>query len=356
MTLRAGLLGATGMVGQRFIQFLDGHPQFDLAALFASPNSAKRAYGRIGKWTLPTEMPDFVRDMVVEATSPEAVESSGVDLVFSALPSAIAGETESEIVARGIPVFSNAAAHRMDAWVPLLIPEVNAPHLAMVKAQREAGRAPMVTNANCSTTGLVMGLKPLADRFEIRDVVVSTYQAVTGAGNAGLALLEQPFNVIPYIAKEEAKMEGETRKIMGRLSRGKIRPADFSVVASCARVWVRDGHMESVVVTVDEEPNLDEVLEAFSGFESEIAGRDLHTAPKQPVRLFTDEARPQPALDAYLGEAEGLPGMTAGVGQVKVSEDGRIRFFVLSNNTIRGSAGGSVLNAELALADGLLGT
>ena len=354
--MKAGLLGATGMVGQRFIQFLEGHPQFDLEALFASANSAKRAYGKIGKWTLPTPMPDYASDMVVEATSGKAVEASGVELVFSALPSAVAGDIESDIAARGIPVFSNAAAHRMDADVPLLIPEVNAPHIAMAKAQREAGRAPVVTNANCSTTGLVMGLKPLAQRFELRDVVVSTYQAVTGAGNAGLALLEQPFNVIPYIAKEEAKMEAEARKIMGTLSQGKVRPADFSVVASCARVWVRDGHLESVVVTVDEEPPIDDVVEAFSGFRSEIAGRDLHTAPKEPVHLFTEDARPQPALDAYLGEAEGLPGMTAGVGQVKVTEDGRIRFFVLSNNTIRGSAGGSVLNAELALAERVIGS
>lgn len=356
MTLQAGLLGATGMVGQRFIQFLEGHPQFELNGLFASQNSAKRAYGKIGKWTLPTTMPEYVCDMVVEATTARAVEESGADLVFSALPSGIAGLVESEISARGIPVFSNAAAHRMDDDVPLLIPEVNAAHLAMAKAQKEAGRAPIVTNANCSTTGLVMGLKPLTDRFEVRDVVVSTYQAVTGAGNAGLALLEQPFNVIPYIAKEEAKMEEETRKIMGKLSHGKVRPADFSVVASCARVWVRDGHLESVVVTVDEEPALDEVVAAFTGFRSQIDGRGLHTAPKEPIHLFAEEARPQPALDAYLGEAEGLPGMTAGVGQVKVTQDGRIRFFVLSNNTIRGSAGGSVLNAELAVAERLIGS
>lgn len=354
MARKAGLLGATGMVGQRFIQFLDHHPQFELAALFASKNSAGKEYGKIGKWTIEAEMPEFAAAMEVEDTTVEGVEASGVDLVFSALPSGIAGPIEREIADAGVPVFSNAAAHRMDADVPLLIPEVNAPHLALAKAQMEEGHAPIITNSNCSTTGLVMGLAPLAEHFAIRDVVVSTYQAVTGAGNAGLALLKQPFNVIPYIPKEEDKMQAETRKIMGKLARGKIRPADFSVLASCARVWVRDGHLESVVVTVDEEPALEEVLEAFAGFEGAIAGRGLHTAPEDPVRLFTEEARPQPALDAYLGEAEGLPGMVAGVGQVKVADDGRIRFFVLSNNTIRGSAGGSVLNAELALAEGVL--
>src|SRR5262249_28301872 len=152
-------------------------------------------------------------------------------------------------------------------------------HLALAKLQKEEGRAPIVANANCSTTGLVMGLKPLAEQFEIRDVVVSTYQAVTGAGSGGLALLKQPFNVIPYISKEEQKMETESRKIMGKLSRGKIRPADFSVLASCARVWVRDGHLESVVVTLDEEPGVDEVKEAFAEFKGDIAGRGLHTAP-----------------------------------------------------------------------------
>jgi aspartate-semialdehyde dehydrogenase len=280
---------------------------------------------------------------------------SGVSVVFSALPSAVAGIVESEIAEAGIPVFSNAAPHRMDADVPLLIPEVNAPHLALAKLQRERGRAPIVTNANCSTTGLVMGLKPLVERFKVRDVVVSTYQAVTGAGSGGLALLKEPFNVIPHIPKEEHKMETESRKILGTLSRGKVRPADFSVLASCARVWVRDGHLESVVVTVDEEPSLDEVREAFAEFQGDVAGRELHTAPDEPLHLFTEEARPQPAMDALLGEAEGLPGMTVGVGQVKVAEDGRIRFFVLSNNTIRGSAGGSVLNAELALADHVIG-
>jgi aspartate-semialdehyde dehydrogenase len=343
------------MVGQRFVQFLDHHPQFKLDALFASPASAGREYGRIGKWSIETELPEAVADMEVEATTATAVVKSGVSLVFSALPSAVAGEVETDIAQAGVPVFSNAAPHRMDPQVPLLIPEVNAPHLALAKLQKEDGRAPIVTNANCSTTGLVMGLKPLQDRFKLRDVVVSTYQAVTGAGSGGLALLDQPFNVIPHIAKEEHKMETESRKILGSVSRGKVRPADFSVLASCARVWVRDGHLESVVVTVDEEPSLDEVKEAFSQFRGEVAGRGLHTAPEEPLHLFTEEARPQPALDALLGQAEGLPGMTAGVGQVKVAEDGRIRFFVLSHNTIRGSAGGSVLNAELALADRVIG-
>ncbi len=356
MPLKVGLLGATGMVGQRFVQFLDGHPQFELDTLFASKNSAGKQYGKIGKWTIEAPLPDAVASMRVEETTAKTVSKSGVSLVFSALPSAVAGDLETEIAELGIPVFSNAAPHRMDAAVPLLIPEVNAPHLALAKLQKEEGRAPIVTNANCSTTGLVMGLKPLAERFQIRDVVVSTYQAVTGAGNAGLALLAQPNNVIPHIAAEERKMETESRKIMGKVSRGKIRPADFSVLASCARVWVRDGHLESVVVTVDMEPSIDEVLDAFRKFRSEIAGRSLHTAPDEPVHLFTEEARPQPALDALLGSAEGLPGMSVGVGQVRVADDGRIRFFVLSHNTIRGSAGGSVLNAELALAEGLLGS
>ena len=344
------------MVGQRFVQFLDGHPQFKLDALFASENSAGKEYGKVGKWAIEVPLPEDVGLMEVLNTTAKAVVGSGVSVVFSALPSGVAGVVESQIAEAGIPVFSNAAPHRMDEDVPLLIPEVNAPHLALAKLQRERGRAPIVTNANCSTTGLVMGLKPLAENFQIRDVVVSTYQAVTGAGSGGLALLQEPGNVIPYIAKEEHKMETESRKIMGKLSAGKVRPADFSVLASCARVWVRDGHLESVVVTLDEEPGLDEVREAFGQFRGDIAGRNLHTAPKEPLHLFTEDARPQPALDALLGAAEGLPGMAVGVGQVRVAEDGRIRFFVLSNNTIRGSAGGSVLNAELALAEGVIGS
>jgi aspartate-semialdehyde dehydrogenase len=343
------------MVGQRFIQFLDGHPQFSLETLFASKNSAGKRYAKIGKWTIEAKLPDDVGEMVVEELTLENLKEAGVDLAFSALPSAIAGPIEKEIAEAGIPVFSNAAAHRMDPDVPLLIPEVNAPHLALAKLQMEDGGAPIVANANCSTTGLVMGLKPLAERFRLRDVVVSTYQAVTGAGNAGLALLKEPFNVIPHIAKEEHKMEMETRKIMGTLARDKIRPADFSVLASCARVWVRDGHLESVVVTLDEEPSEEEVKDAFRSWESEIDGMELRTAPDKPLELFEELGRPQPALDVMLGTREGLPGMAAGVGQVKVTEDGRVRFFVLSHNTIRGAAGGSVLNAELAVHQRLIG-
>jgi len=353
--LKAGILGATGMVGQRFIQFLEGHPQFSLETLFASKNSAGKRYAKIGKWTIEAKLPDDAGDMVVEELTAANVEAAGLDLVFSALPSAIAGPIETELADAGTPVFTNAAPHRMDADVPLLIPEVNAPHLALAKIQMEDGRAPIVANSNCSTTGLVMGLKPLQDQFQIRDVVVSTYQAVTGAGNAGLALLKQPLNVIPYIEKEEKKMETESKKIMGKFARDKIRPADFSVVASCARVWVRDGHLESVVVTLDEEPSEEEVKGAFRSFKSEIDGMELRTAPERPVELFEDPGRPQPALDAMLGAKEGLPGMTAGVGQVKVADDGRVRFFVLSNNTIRGSAGGSILNAELAIHERLIG-
>jgi aspartate-semialdehyde dehydrogenase len=355
MPLKAAVLGATGMVGQRFIQFLDGHPQFTTHALFASKESAGRRYGKVGKWTIEAPLPDEVSVMEVEELTVESVRKSGADLVFSALPSAVAGPIETELVGAGIPVFTNAAPHRMDAEVPLLIPEVNAPHLALARKQVEEGRAPLIANANCSVTGLVMGLKPLANAWNIRDVVVSTYQAVTGAGNGGLELLKQPYNVIPYISKEEHKMETESRKIMGRVARAKVRPADFSVLASCARVWVRDGHLESVVVTLDEEPSVDEVKAAFRNWESEVDGKELRTAPERPLVLFEDDGRPQPALDAMLGASEGLPGMAAAVGQVRVAEDGRVRFFVLSNNTIRGSAGGSVMNAELALAEGLLG-
>lgn len=354
MPLRAGILGATGMVGQRFIQALDGHPDFKVEALFASAGSAGRPYAELGKWLLNFPMPDAVGDIVVGEATADAVNAAHLDVVFSALPADVAHPLESAISAAGTPVFSNASAHRMDADVPLLIPEVNAPHLEVARPVKESGRGVVVTNANCSTTGLVMGLKPLADRFTIEDVVVSTYQAVSGAGADGLQLLKQPFNVIPHIAKEEAKMEEETRKILGTVEGGKVEPARFGVLASCARVWVRDGHLESVVLRLKEKPTLDQVLLAFRSFESPIGDIGLRSAPDRPVVLMEEAGRPQPALDALLGEAEGKPGMSAGVGQVRVSPDGRVRFFVLSHNTIRGSAGGSVLNAELALHQGLV--
>ena len=354
MARKVGILGATGMVGQRFLQYLDGHPQFKATALFASSRSAGKKYSTTEKWTIEAQLPKWASGMRLHETTAKAVADSGVDFVFSALPSDVAGDIETKIAAKGIPVFTNAAAHRMDKGVPLMVPEINADHLELAKRKIKGGGAPIIANANCSTTGLVMGLKPLADIFTIQDVVVSTYQAVTGAGNSGLDLLRQPFNVIPYIKKEEHKMETESRKIMGTLNGSSIKPAKFSIIASCARVWVRDGHLESVVVTVKEKPTLAEVRRAFSKFKSPVAAKKLHTAPRKPIVLFRDEGRPQPALDAWLGESEGLPGMSVGVGQVRVSKDGRIRFFVLSNNTIRGSAGGSVENAELAHAEGLI--
>jgi aspartate-semialdehyde dehydrogenase len=342
------------MVGQRFVQALSGHPDFRIEALFASPASSGKAYRDIGRWVIDFPMPDEVADRVVQEASPQAVAAARLDIVFSGLPSQVAGPLETAISAAGTPVFSNASSHRMDADVPLLIPEVNGPHLELARPVKASGRGIIVTNANCSTTGLVMGLKPLADRFTIEDVVVSTYQAVSGAGADGLKLLVQPFNVIPHIDKEEAKVEAETRRIMGSLKGARVEDAPFGVVASCARVWVRDGHLESVVVRLKERPSQAEVLEAFRSFASPIAGMGLRSAPKRPVVLLEEAGRPQPALDTLLGEEEGLPGMAAGVGQVRVTGDGRVRFFVLAHNTIRGSAGGSVLNAEMAAHEGLL--
>lgn len=354
MPLRAGILGATGMVGQRFVQALHAHPDFEVAALFASAGSAGRTYSDLGKWILNFPLPAHVGEIVVEEATAEAVKAAGLDIVFSGLPADVAHPLESAISAAGTPVFSNASAHRMDADVPLLIPEVNAPHIELARPVKEAGRGVVVTNANCSTTGLVMGLKPVADRFTIEDVVVSTYQAVSGAGADGLKMLERPFNVIPHIAKEEAKMEAETRKIMGSFGGDRVEPARFGVLASCARVWVRDGHLESVVLRLKENPSVDQVRLAFQSFKSPPSVAGLRSAPERPVVLMEEEGRPQPALDALLGESEGKPGMSAGVGQVRVAGDGRVRFFILSHNTIRGSAGGSVLNAELALREGLL--
>jgi aspartate-semialdehyde dehydrogenase len=342
------------MVGQRFIQALNGHPDYEVSALFASPASAGRPYKDLGKWLLSFRLPEAVGAIEVHPATAAAVEAAGLDIVFSALPSDVARPLETAISQAGTPVFSNASAHRMDPEVPLLIPEVNAEHIEVARPVKEAGRGVIVTNANCSTTGLVMGLKPLASRFTLEDVVVSTYQAVSGAGADGIRLLTQPFNVIPHIEKEEAKVEAETRRIMGTLEAGRVSDAPFGVVASCARVWVRDGHLESVVVRLKERPTIDEVRHAFATFESPIASLGLRSAPARPVVLMEDQGRPQPALDALMGEEEGKPGMSAAVGQVRLTPDGRVRFFVLSHNTIRGSAGGSVLNAELAAKKGLL--
>lgn len=346
--LRVGILGATGAVGQKFVELLDGHPSFEIAALAASERSAGKRYREAANWIGSTEMPESVAEM--EVVSVEA--DLDCDLVFSGLDASVAGGVERAFAEAGVPVISNARNHRVDPAVPLLIPEVNPAHTALVERQGTPGW--IVTNPNCSTVGLVMALKPLVDAFGVEAVSVVTMQALSGAGYPGVSSLDALANVVPYIGGEEEKMATEPLKILGTLEDGAVRPAEIAVSAQCNRVPVLDGHLECVSVRLRESANADAVADAMASFQSPIAELDLPSAPPRPLRVFSDERFPQPRRHANAGG-----GMQVSIGRVRacpvLGPEGRgFKFVVLSHNTIRGAAGGAVLNAELLLAQGRL--
>ncbi|MCX6681803.1 MAG: aspartate-semialdehyde dehydrogenase [Methanoregula sp.] len=330
--INVGVLGATGAVGQRFVEMLADHPWFNLATLAASDRSAGKPYGKVVNWRLDTPFPENIGKVKVSPTSPKSMKD--VDLVFSALPAEIATDVETEFADAGIAVCSNASSHRMGQDIPLVVPEVNPDHLGLIEVQRDKGRDGfIVTNPNCSTIIMVMALAPLR-HFKFTDVRVATMQAISGAGFAGVAAMAIYDNVIPYIGKEEEKMETESLKIMGTLKGKKIINAPFSVSASCHRVPVIDGH--TMAVWVDIEAPVENLKKAFRTYNPPIKG--LPTQPKNSVLLLEEDDRPQPRLDRMRGR-----GMTVSVGRLREG----IRFVVMGHNTIRGAAGASVLNAEL---------
>lgn len=331
--INVAVLGATGNVGQRFVEALADHPWFNLTTLAASERSAGKPYGSIVKWRLDTPFPEKIGKIKVVPTSPKAMKN--VDLVFSALPAEIATGVEQEFADAGIAVCSNASSHRMNPIIPLVVPEVNPDHLGLIDVQKDAGRDGfIVTNPNCSTIMMVTALAPLR-RFRFTDVRVATMQAISGAGFEGVAAMAIYDNVIPYIGKEEEKMETEALKIMGTLKGKKVANAPFRVSASCHRVPVIDGH--TMAVWVDIKEPVDTLKKAFRDYRPPIKG--LPTQPKESVHFFDEEPdRPQPRLDRMRGN-----GMTVSVGRLREG----IRFVAMGHNTIRGAAGASVLNAEL---------
>lgn len=345
---RVGILGATGTVGQRFIQLLEGHPQFELKALAASDRSQGKTYSEACAWRLPGDMPESVRGLRVEAPVPPL----DCDIVFSSLPGEIARETEESFARAGYAVISNSSALRMDEDVPLLIPEVNHEHLAQLDAQREArglDRGMIVTNPNCSTIMLVLALAPLHARFRIEACVATTLQALSGAGYPGVPSLDAVDNVIPYIGGEEEKIESETLKILGRCEGGQIQHAPFKVSAQVHRVNVSDGHMAAVRVKLARRASLEELREAFASFTSLPQELRLHTAPERPIIVRDEPDRPQPRLDRDAGR-----GMSVTVGRILPDKVLDYRFVALSHNTVRGAAGAAILNAELLVATGRL--
>ncbi len=342
-----GILGATGVVGQRFIQLLEDHPWFEVAWLAASDRSAGQSYGDAVRWRLKTAIPDRVRRMPVSNAVPEGAPR----VIFAALDAGIAREMEPQFAAAGCAVVSNSSAFRMQADVPLVIPEVNADHLKLLECQnwrRQSGGF-IVTNPNCSAIGLVVALAPLHQKFGVESIFVSTMQAVSGAGYPGVASLDILGNVIPYIAKEEEKMEEETRKLLGQLNGSRVEDATFGMTAHCNRVAVEDGHTESVSVKLKQKVSAEEIIAAFTEFHPVPQQLGLPLAPAQPLVYDYSNDRPQPRFDLDRGK-----GMTVSVGRLRPCGVLDYKFTVLSHNTIRGAAGAALLNAELLKVQGYL--
>lgn len=348
--LKVAVLGATGMVGQRFIQGLENHPYFEVSVLAASERSVGKKYSEAAKWYIEGSIPEKMASMEVELIDKKIIKDFGVDLAFSAIPAEVAREVEGSF-AEEIPVFSNTKTYRMDEDVPLMIPEVNAEHFDLVKVQRKkrGWRGFIVTNPNCTTIGFALPLKPVYDSLGVSWVNITSMQALSGAGYEGVPSMAILDNLIPYIGGEEEKCEIEPLKILGRLYDGKVKNAEFSVMASCNRVPVLDGHTISVFVGTRQDFTLEQVKELFSKFKGEPQKLKLPTAPDPVIVVKDEEDRPQPRRDRNAGD-----GMAVTVGRIARKKQNVLRFTSLSHNTIRGAAGASILNAELAYKKKLL--
>lgn len=342
--VNVGILGATGMVGQRFIELLKDHPDFEITALTASKRSAGKKYEDAVTWYLDTKMPETARDIIVVDTDPSEVRD--VDIVFSALPASIALNVEPKFAEAGMTVASNAAAMRMEPDVPLVIPEVNPEHLELIEIQQKnrGWDGFIVTNPNCSTIALTMTLKPLYDEFNIERVYVSTMQAVSGAGYNGVPSMAIVDNLVPFIGEEEEKMETETLELLGDLEDGVLNPASFGISASCHRIAVLDGHTEAVFIEMSEDFAIEEVLESFKDFRGLPQKLDLFSAPSAPLIVREEDNRPQPRMDRMAER-----GMAVSVGRIRKDESipHSLKYVLVGHNTIRGAAGASILNAEL---------
>ena len=341
-----GILGATGMVGQRYIQLLENHPWFEVQWLAASDRSSGKPYGEAAKWRLDTLLPDRIAKMTVAEADPRGAPK----IVFASVDAAIAREMEPRFAEAGCALLSNSSAFRMTPNVPLVIPEVNAGHLQMIEEQptRRQSGGYMVTNPNCSTIGLVLALKPIEERFGIEQIFVSTMQAVSGAGYPGVASMDILGNVVPYIGSEEEKMEAETLKLLGKLEGHGVTPLAARITAHCNRVAVEDGHTECISIKLAKPATHEQILAAWAEFRP-LAGMSLPTAPDRPVQFTPQNDRPQPRLDRNRGN-----GMVVTVGRLRPCSLLDWKFVALSHNTVRGAAGATILNAELLASLGKL--
>ncbi len=348
---RCAVLGASGYIGQHFVRLLAGHPTFELTTLVGSDRTHGQPLSEL--WQLPEEAPPRAADLRLESLGPAEIAHRGIEVVFSGLPSGNAGPIESELSRRGVDVFTNASDHRMDPDVPLLVPEVNADHLDALLRRSRGRRGAIVADPNCSAAGLVVALRPVWDLLRPRAVHVTTYQALSGAGLPGVASLSITDNVVPFIAREEEKVAQESQRMLGSISRASIEPSSTPFIVQCARVAVRDGHLEAITIDARRRPSLSSIARAFRTFDP-LVGHDLPSAPHPAVILRTEPDRPQPLRDRWAGAPERARGMAVSVGRIRW-EAPFLRFFALSHNAIRGGAGGSVLNAELAAERGYVG-
>jgi aspartate-semialdehyde dehydrogenase len=338
-----GILGATGMVGQRYIQLLENHPWFEIAWMAASDRSSGKTYGEAAKWRLDSALPERIAQMTLRPAEPFGAPR----VIFASVDAAYARELEPKFAEAGCAVLSNSSAFRMTPNVPLVIPEINADHLHLIEEQpsRKSTGGYMVTNPNCSTIGLVMALKPIEELFGIEQIFVTTMQAVSGAGYPGVASMDILGNVVPFIGSEEEKMEAETLKLLGRLEGHSVTPLNARITAHCNRVAVEDGHTECVSIKLGNKlgrtVTREDLLAAWAEFRP-LAGQDLPTAPAQPVFFAEQNDRPQPRLDRNREN-----GMAATVGRLRPCGLLDWKFVVLSHNTVRGAAGATILNAEL---------
>ncbi|MBN2399270.1 MAG: aspartate-semialdehyde dehydrogenase [Candidatus Aminicenantes bacterium] len=351
--IKAAILGCNGLVGRQFARLLDDHPYFALSCLTASPRSSGKRFGESVAGGRPPAISKKTASLVIRETTVAAIIKSGARIVFSALPAAVSGDLELELRRKGMFIFTNASSHRMEATVPLLIPEVNAAHLELVREQRRHHPGFIVTNSNCVVAGLALALKPLTV-FGVQAVTVTTFQAISGAGQRGVAAWDIMGNVIPYIAHEEEKVSRETKKILGLLTGRRITDHGMEIYPSCSRVAVPEGHLQSVNVEFSSLVSEGDIAAAWTGFSAEPQHLKLPTAPRQPIVVSGAADRPQPALDADAGEPARARGMAVTVGRLR-SHGRRCSFFLLVHNTVRGAAGGCLLNAELTLKKKLLG-
>jgi aspartate-semialdehyde dehydrogenase len=344
---RVGILGATGAVGGRFVSLLSNHPWFGIHKLMASEKSAGKPYMQAVDWILPGEPEARIRNMIVETCEPDG----SLDLVFSGLPASEAGVIETKFARAGIPVVSNSSAHRMDEDVPLVVPEINPDHLELVKRQtaRWGSGGFIVTNPNCSTIALALGMDPIRRVFGMRKIVVTTAQAVSGAGMPGLSVMTMLDNVVPYIQGEESKLETEPKKIFGRMEGGVLHIADMDISAGCTRVAVRDGHLMHVSFMLSKPASEAEIRDCWRTYRPGIQDFNLPSSPEHPVCFLDLPDRPQPLLDRDRGS-----GMTVCTGRLRPCPVLGWKCVILGHNTIRGAAGGAILLAELLVKKGLV--